>query len=119
MLIEPIIPAERYLSPVHLARDADAPLAVCRLIFTVAEHDAEVISMIRGPRMDEETMDMRRLVIVVARRHLAVPFPRIGRAMNRDHSAVIRTFRNADTQWREDRDFRLRANRLLVKAGVA
>lgn len=105
----------RYASAEALARGANAPLAVCRLIFAVAEDDQENIRMIRSGAMDEETMRQRYAVILVARLHCGARLEEIGRALNLDHSAVKRAIDSIMRRWLDDPELRVLAGRITAE----
>lgn len=98
--------AGRYETPRGLAVAAGAPLPVCKLIFAVAENDPDNIALIRSPRIDPDTIRQRRAVIWVAKLHTSLSLPDIGRALNRDHSSVLRSLNEAKELWLGDPTFR-------------
>lgn len=89
------------LNPRQLAHDADAPILVVRLLFAAAEDDADVVRLLRGPAIDQETVRLRRAVIYLARLRAGASFPQIARALNRDHSSVNRAL---DQAWEDFAD---------------
>ena len=109
----------QYASPEHLARHASAPVAVCKLLFAVANDDWDVISLVRGPSMDQETVRLRRAVIWASRLRAGASYPEIGRALNRDHSSVIRLFGSSVVAWCDDLEFRGLCDRITRVAQSA
>lgn len=94
------------LDPRQLARDADAPLAVMRILFAVADNDPTLVRLIRGGVIDQETMRLRKAVVCVAKWHTSASLPQIGRALARDHSSIQRLIGDAKALYAEDRQFR-------------
>lgn len=113
------------LDPRSLARDADAPLPVVRILFAAAEDDPVLVRLIRGPLMDHETLRLRRAVIWVAKTRTSASLPQIGRALGRDHSSIQRSFDEAEDMFASDASFqelcraiRRRARGRQLKAGL-
>lgn len=104
--LDRLSPAGRYADPKTLARAANAPWVVCRILWAVAEGDDENIRLIRSPATDEETLRQRRAVIWAAKLHTSASLPEIGRALNRDHSAILRGLEEAKGLFLADPDFR-------------
>ncbi|PQM27672.1 hypothetical protein CVO77_03625 [Sphingopyxis lindanitolerans] len=94
------------LDPRQLARDADAPLAVVRFLFAAAEDDPTLVRLIRGGALDQETVKLRRAIILVSKLHAYASLPQIGRALNRDHSSIQRSLNEAIQMLVEDASFR-------------
>lgn len=93
------------LDPRTLARDADAPLSVVRILFAAAEDDPVLVRLIRGPLMDHETLRLRRAVIWLAKTRTSASLPQIGRALGRDHSSIQRSFDAAEEMFARDVSF--------------
>ena len=93
-------------SPESIAHHANAPLGVCRLLFAVAESDEEVVRLIRSAATDQETVRLRRAVIWASKFHTCASLPEIGRALNRDHSSVLRSLEETKVIWLADPTFR-------------
>ncbi len=106
-----------YANPEQMARHANAPVRVCNLVFAVAEDDPDVIRLVRGPSFDAETLRLRRAVIWTARMREGASYPEIGRALNRDHSSIVRLFGSAVVAWCDDLDFRALCDRITRNAG--
>lgn len=100
-LMAPTIPTPR-----SIAHHANAPLDVVRLLFAVAEGDADVVRLIRSAATDQETVRLRRAVIWASKFHTNASLPAIGRALNRDHSSVLRSLEETKVIWLADPDFR-------------
>ncbi|NIJ18463.1 chromosomal replication initiation ATPase DnaA [Sphingomonas naasensis] len=116
-----------YTSPEALARHAAGDcsgerraqvLAVCKLLFAVAENDFETIRLIRSEAFDEETLRLRRAVIWVAKLHTNASLPEIGRAINRDHSVVQRSIEETKVIWLADMEFRALCERIRGRTGA-
>jgi hypothetical protein len=108
----------RYPNPETLARNARAPLVVCRLIFAVAEGDEENIRLIRAGALDEETIRQRWAVVLVARLYAGANLEEIGRALNVDHSSVKRAIDGSMQKWLEDDRFRHICGKLTMDRSV-
>lgn len=102
----------RYASPHALARAANAPWAVCRILWAVAEGDEENIRLIRSPATDEETLRQRLAVIWAAKLHTNASLPEIARALNRDHSRIVRGLESAKGLFLADHEFRALTERI-------
>lgn len=108
---------DRYSSPEALAREARAPLPVCRLVFAVAEHDSDTIRLMRSGALDEDSVRLRWAVILVAKLHTKSSLEEIGRALNIHHSVVKRAIDSMMRRWLVDEELRLIAGKLtMVKA---
>lgn len=94
------------LTPQSVAHHASAPLDVVRLLFAVAESDPEVVRLIRSAATDQETVRLRRAVIWASKFHTNASLPAIGRALNRDHSSVLRSLEETKVIWLADPTFR-------------
>jgi hypothetical protein len=107
---------DRYSSPEALASAANAPLVVCQLIFVITEGDRENIRLIRSGHdvLDSETIRQRSAVSWAARSGTHSSFPQIGRALNLDHSAVLRGYNRAKLLRRTDREFRHMTDQLAA-----
>lgn len=108
--------AAPHLDPRTLARDADAPLPVVRILFAAAEDDDDVIRLIRGPLIDHETLRLRRAVIWVAKTRTSASLPQIGRALGRDHSSIQRQFDEAEELFASDISFQQLCRRIRQRA---
>lgn len=98
--------SNRHTCPETLATQASAPTSVCRILFAVADHDPDVVRLIRGHALDEETVKLRCAVIFVAKLYTSATLEQIARAVNRDHSAVVRSIARAKHLWQSDPMFR-------------
>lgn len=94
------------LDPRQLARNADAPLAVVRILFAAAENDPSLVRLIRGGALDQETVRLRRAIIWESKLRTSASLPQIGRALNRDHSSVQRALKEAEAMHVDDPSFR-------------
>lgn len=103
---------DRYASPRSLARAANAPWSVCRILFAVADGDEANIRMIRSPATDEDTIRQRLAVIWAAKLHTSASLPEIGRALNRDHSAILRGLERAKGMFLASAEFRSLCERI-------
>lgn len=95
-----------YATPDDLARHARAPVIVCKLLFAAADGHRGSVRAIRSSDKDEEVVRQRRAVIWAAKFHTSASLPEIGRALNRDHSAVQRSLEETKILWLADPDFR-------------
>lgn len=109
---------DRHSDPAKLAHHADAPIRVCRLIFAAAEGCPEIVALIRSDATDHETLRLRRAIIWAAKFHTDSSLPAIGRALNRDHSAVHRGLIAAKMEWLNDAEFRGLAEQVAARARV-
>lgn len=94
------------LDPRTLARNADAPLAVVRILFAAADNDPTLVRLIRGGAMDQETVRLGRAVVWLSKLRTSASLPQIGRALNRDHSTIQRALADAEAMHVEDASFR-------------
>lgn len=106
---------DRYGSPEALSTVSTAPLVICQLIFFVTEGDRGHIAMLRDGRGDSETWLERYAIIWVARQFTHHSFPEIGRALNNDHSSVIRGYNRAKLLRRTCREFQVLTDVLIRK----
>lgn len=111
-------PSRIYSDPRHLARHSQTWVGIARLIFAVAENDAENIKLIRSSSIDEDTMRQRRAVIWAAKMSTTASLPVIARALNRDHSSVLRSMEEAEKLYVEDPTFRALCKRIIQDARV-
>jgi len=104
---------DRYSCPEALSRVSSAPLVVCRLIFFVTQGDRSHIAMLRDGRGDSETWAERYAIIWVARQFTHHSFPDIGRALNSDHSSIIRGYNRAKMLMHTSQEFKALTSSLL------
>lgn len=112
------LPIDRYSSPEALALVSNAPLVVCELIFIVTEGDRRHLELIRHGRGDSITWEERYAIIWVARSFTHSSFPQIGRALAKDHSAVIRGYNSARLLRRTSHEFRAVTDHLVGKLSI-
>jgi len=103
---------DRYSSPRALALVSNSPEPVCRLVFTISENDRESICLLRGERGNAILWEQRHAVSWVAREFIGASFPEIGRALNCDHTVIVRGYNRAKLLRRIDPDFRDMSDRL-------
>ena len=99
---------------VFLASASGAPFAVCSFVFAAAGHDPEAVALIRSEARDRISVEMRRAVVWCSKLHTPVTFVDIGKALNRDHSSIMRCLYGAKLQWLNDAEFREECERLAV-----
>ena len=105
----------RYENASALARASDSPEKVCRLIFALGGDEAGVMDL-RGstdrgpaPRDDGGEPDIRlqrHAIVWVARHYTGATFEQIARAMNKDHSVIVRSHTKGRTLIISSRAFR-------------
>lgn len=103
---------DRYASPKALALCSNSPEPVCRLVFAIADDDRESIALLRGERGHAILWEQRHAVSWVAREFIGASFPQIGRALNCDHTVIVRGYSRAKLLRRIDPDFRDMSDRL-------
>lgn len=109
-------PSRIYSDPRQLAKHSGTWVGIARLIFAVAENDAENIKLIRSSSIDEDTMRQRRAVIWAAKLSTTASLPIIARGLNRDHSSVLRSMEEAERLYVEDVTFRALCKRITREA---
>ena len=103
-----------YDTPEALAKACGAPFAVCSFVFAAAGYDPEAVALIRSDAREMITVEMRRAVVWCSKFHTSATLLDIGKALNRDHSTVLRCLYGAKLQWLNDADFRGECERLAV-----
>lgn len=109
---------DRYSSPECLSQVSSAPLVICQLVFFVTEGDRVHIAMLRDGRGDAETWLERYAIIWVARQFAHHSFPEIGRALNSDHSSVLRGYNRAKMLRLTNREFQALTDNLVKKLPI-
>ena len=104
--------ANRYASAETLAKAANTRVGVCQMLRAAAGGDVEVVKQIRSPALDAEPIRRRVAVMWAANRYTNASTTEIGRALNRDHSQVVRGLDSAEALLVRDGDFRALTRRI-------
>ncbi|PXA94586.1 hypothetical protein DMC47_20515 [Nostoc sp. 3335mG] len=102
---------DRNESPEALAQVANVPIELSRLVFAAAGC-SEGVALLRSPGRGEILVGQRHAVAWAARDYLGATYEQIGRAINRDHSVVVRGYNAARRMRRNDPEFRELSNAL-------
>lgn len=102
---------DRYESADALAKVTRSPVEVCRLIFALGV-DREGVSLIRSDGRDMITCEQRHAISWVARDFIGATYEQIGRALNLDHSVIVRGYNRARLLRKLDPEFRQMSDQL-------
>ena len=105
---------DRHSSPALLARVASAPEPVCALIFEAAGGEARLVRLIRSSCIVPRWCRARQAIVKVAVDHLDASSHQIARALNRDHSTVLYSYRIAQSLVKRDPEFRQMCDKLVA-----
>jgi len=95
---------DRYANPQSLAEVTRAPVEVCKLIFEMGGC-REGVEIIRSNARDMIVCEQRHAISWVARNYIGATFEQIGRALNLDHSVIVRSYARARLLRKMDPDF--------------
>jgi hypothetical protein len=95
---------DRYRDAESMAAITEAPLSVCRMIFHAAtERD---VRELRSDSHEDRLCRKRHAIAWVGRERAGATFAQIGKALNRDHSVIVRSHACAEQLRRDDEEFR-------------
>ena len=109
---------DRYASPQALAEVTCAPVDVCKLVFEMGGC-REGVELLRSDARDMIVCEQRHAISWVARNFIGATFVQIGRALNHDHSVIVRSFDRARLLRKMDPDFCDLCDRLVASINRA
>jgi len=95
---------DRYASPQSLAVVTAAPVEVSKLVFEMGGC-REGVELLRSNARDMIVCEQRHAISWVARNFIGATFEQIGRALNLDHSVIVRSYARARLLRKMDPDF--------------
>lgn len=99
-------PVDRHASSQLLAKFASAPEDVCALIFHAAGNEPRIVRVLRSSCIVPRWCRMRQAVVWAAVEHCNASSHQIARALNRDHSTVLYSYKIAKALLTRDDEFR-------------
>ena len=104
---------DRYASAATLAHHSRSSPSVCELIYRAVGGRAEGVRDLRSASQNSRDIRARQAVVWAARTKLGASFHEIGRALNRDHSTILYSFRVATRLIETDEEFGAMCRRIL------
>jgi len=84
------------------------------MIFRAADDEPRLVRVIRSSSMVPSTCRTRQAIVWAARTRLSLSYYEIGKALNRDHSTILYSFRIASALIKRDPVFKAMCERIAA-----